>query len=115
MATNRSRNSRERRLRARYSRKIWTCGIIMLIIGLVLGYVLCMMFLVDKPSFLTSASATPTPAPIITVTEAPTAVPTPEPTAEPTAVPMVTPTPEPVAEPTAEANIEPAIVFNSLT
>ena len=95
MATNRSRNSRERRLRARYRRKIWTCGIIMLIIGLVLGYVLCMMFLVDKPSFLTSASATPTPAPIITVTEAPTAVPT--------------------AEPTAEANIEPAIVFNSLT
>ena len=67
MATNRSRNSRERRLRARYRRKIWTCGIIMLIIGLVLSYVLCMMFLVDKPSFLTSTSATPTPAPIITV------------------------------------------------
>ena len=119
MATNRSRNSRERRLRARYRRKIWTCGIIMLIIGLVLGYVLCMMFLVDKPSFLTSASATPTPAPIITVTEAPTAVPTPEPTAEPTAVPTAEPTAEPMAvptaEPTAEANIEPAIVFNSLT
>ena len=105
MATNRSRNSRERRLRARYRRKIWTCGIIMLIIGLVLGYVLCMMFLVDKPSFLTSASATPTPAPIITVTEAPTAEPTPEPTAEPTAVPTAEPTAAPTAEPTSEANI----------
>ena len=115
MATNRSRNSRERRLRARYRRKIWTCGIIMLIIGLVLGYVLCMMFLVDKPSFLTSTSATPTPAPIITVTEVPTVVPTAEPTAEPTAVPTAEPTAVPTAEPTVEANIEPAIVFNSLT
>ena len=126
MSNYRTRNSRERRLRARYRRKIWTCGIVMLIIGLVLGYVLCMMFPVDKPSFLTSAAATPTPAPMITVTEAPTAEPTAEPTAvptaeptatptaEPTAVPTATPTAEPTAAPTAEANIEPAIVFNSL-
>ena len=86
MANYHSRSPRERRLRARYRKKILTCGIIMLVVGLVLGYVLSVMYL-DKPSFLTAASATPTPRPVLTVTEAPTAAPTVAPTAEPTAEP----------------------------
>ena len=36
-----SRKSRERRLRAYYRKKAWTAGIVMLIIGLVLGFVGC--------------------------------------------------------------------------
>ena len=50
MANYRSRSSRERKLRARYRKKIWTCGIIMLIVGLVAGYVLCMTFIADAPA-----------------------------------------------------------------
>ena len=122
MANYRSRSSRERRIRARYRRKIWTCGIIMLILGLVLGYVLCMLFLEDKPGLFTKVTATPTPTPIVMVTEVPTteptAEPTPEPTAEPTPVPTEVPTQAPTAVPTAEPTeapgIEPAIVFNSV-
>ena len=117
MANYHSRSPRERRLRARYRKKIWTCGIIMLIIGLVVGYVLSTMFLVDKPSFLTAASATPTPRPVLTVTEAPTAAPTAEPNIEPAIVfnslndvteePTAVPTAEPTAEPTAQPTVEP--------
>ena len=59
MATNRSRIARKEIAR-HASQKIWTCGISCFFIGSRVGYVLCMMFLVDKPSFLTSASATPT-------------------------------------------------------
>lgn len=36
-----SRRTRERKLRAKYRKKIWTAAIVMLIIGLVLGFVVC--------------------------------------------------------------------------
>ncbi len=41
MAYNTSRRARERRLRARYRKKIWTAAIVMLIIGLIAGFVVC--------------------------------------------------------------------------
>ena len=41
MAYNTSRRARERRLRARYRKKIWTAAIIMLVVGLILGFVVC--------------------------------------------------------------------------
>ena len=41
MAYNASRRARERRLRARYRKKIWTAAIIMLVVGLILGIVVC--------------------------------------------------------------------------
>ena len=80
MANYRSRSSRERKLRARYRKRIWTCGIIMLIVGLVAGYVLCMTFIADAPASPDLAQATLTPAPTETATVAPTAVPTEVPT-----------------------------------
>ena len=43
MAYNTSRRTRERRLRAKYRRKMLTAAIIMLIIGLVLGFVACVV------------------------------------------------------------------------
>lgn len=117
MANYRSRNSRERRLRARYRKKIWTCGIIMLIVGLVAGYVLCVMFpAASKIPSLLGVDATPTP--VIDVSVEPTAEPTPEPTdeptAEPTAEPTVIPTAEPAAQSTDVPDVQPAIVFNSV-
>jgi len=36
-----SRRTRERRLRAYYRRKIWTVAIIMLVIGLIVGFAAC--------------------------------------------------------------------------
>ena len=36
-----SRRTREKRLRAYYRKKIWTIAIIMLVIGLILGFVAC--------------------------------------------------------------------------
>ena len=43
MAYNASRRARERRLRARYRKKVWTAAIIMLIIGLILGFAVCVV------------------------------------------------------------------------
>ena len=43
MAYNASRRARERRLRARYRKKIWTAAIIMLVVGLILGFVVCVL------------------------------------------------------------------------
>jgi len=43
MAYNASRRARERRLRARYRKKIWTAAIIMLVVGLILGFVGCVL------------------------------------------------------------------------
>lgn len=41
MAYNTSRRARERRLRARYRKRVWTAAIVMLIIGLIVGFVVC--------------------------------------------------------------------------
>ena len=43
MAYNASRRARERRLRARYRKKIWTAAIVMLVVGLILGFVACVV------------------------------------------------------------------------
>lgn len=43
MAYNASRRTRERRLRAKYRKRVWTAAIIMLIIGLILGFVACVV------------------------------------------------------------------------
>lgn len=43
MAYNASRRARERRLRARYRKKIWTAAIIMLVVGLILGFAVCVV------------------------------------------------------------------------
>ena len=43
MAYNTSRRTRERRLRAKYRKKIVTAAIIMLIVGLVLGFLACVV------------------------------------------------------------------------
>ena len=43
MPASASRKARERRIRARYRRKIWLTGFIMLLIGLAAGYLVCML------------------------------------------------------------------------
>lgn len=71
MAYNASRRARERRLRARYRKKIWTAAIIMLVVGLILGIIVCAVAAqrsdrVAEILNLTSAKepfATPTPLP----------------------------------------------------
>ena len=135
MATNASRRAREKRIRARYRRKIFFTAIVMLIIGAVAGYVLTELYLgdldlipsLDKTQEETLlATATPTPVataeplslildpdeePTEVPTEAPTAEPTAEPTEEPTEapteVPTAVPTLVPTEEPTAEPTAEP--------
>lgn len=112
MATNASRRAREKRIRARYRRKLFVTGLIMLIIGLVAGYVVCMLTTeTPEPEIVTLE---PTPVIIEATPEIIEATPqiiyvTPEATAEPVVI-EVTPepvvvTPEPVvvtAEPTQE-------------
>lgn len=121
MATNASRRARERRLRAKYRRKLFVTGLIMLIIGLAAGYVLCMLTTETPEPEIVTVEATPriieaTPE-IIEATPQVIYV-TPEATAEPVII-EVTPepvvvTPEPVvvtAEPTAEPTQEPIAVI----
>ena len=117
MATSASRRARERRLRAKYRRKLFVTGLIMLIIGLAAGYVICMLTTeTPEPEIVTVES---TPVIIEATPEIIEATPqiiyvTPEATAEPVVI-EVTPepvvvTPEPVvvtAEPTAEPTQEP--------
>lgn len=68
-----SRRTRERRLRAYYRKKIWTIAIIMLVIGLVLGFVACVYSaknndrvadMLQLTAQKQSPYVTPTPAPI---------------------------------------------------
>ena len=112
MASYASRRERERRRRARIRRKITVTAIIMLIIGIVLGYLLNTFLhegsvfgvdIMDQPVLATATpAATPTVEPTVapTATPEPTAVPTPVPTAEPTAVPTEVPTAAPTEVPT---------------
>ena len=39
MSTNASRRARDRYLRRKYRKKVWTVGIVVLIIGLIIGFV----------------------------------------------------------------------------
>lgn len=138
MASNASRRAREKRLRARYRRKILLTAIIMLIIGVVGGYVLTELYLGDldlipsaqgDPSGENLPLATPSPVPeedepVASLslelnpdkeaTQAPiiTAEPTEEPiaTAEPTEEPTQAPTEEPTAVPTLVPTEEPTAV-----
>lgn len=121
MATNASRRARERRMRARYRRKIFFTAIVMLIIGAVAGYVLTELYLGDldlipsrnQDDLTAAVESTPTPIatmePLSLATEVPviTAVPTEEPTAEPTAEPTEAPTAEPTEVPTAVPTLVP--------
>ena len=128
MATSASRRARERRLRAKYRRKLFVTGLIMLIIGLAAGYVICMLTTETPEPEIVTVEATPviieaTPDIIEATPQIIEATPqiiyvTPEATAEPVII-EVTPepvvvTPEPVvitAEPTAEPTQEPIVAI----
>ena len=120
MATDASRRARERYLRRKYRKKVWTVGIVVLIIGLIIGFVggciVADRWLLNNDEVQTfPTEVTPTPAAIVEApTVAPTAVPTEEPTAvpteEPTAVPTEEPTAVPTEEPTAVPTEEPTAV-----
>ena len=98
---------RERRIRAKYQKKVWTTGIVTAIVGLIVGFVLHAVFF-GASDPVAAPVVQPTPeVQVIYVTPAPTVETTPETvyvTPEPAA--EVTPqiiyiTPEPTAEPTA--------------
>lgn len=98
---------RERRMRARYQKKVWTTGIVAAIVGLIVGFVLHAVFFgVEDQVAMPVAQPTPEVRTVY-ITPEPTAQTTPETvyiTPEPAA--EVTPqiiyiTPEPTAEPTA--------------
>lgn len=98
---------RERRIRARYQKKVWTTGIVTAIVGLIVGFVLHAVFFgANDQTAMPVVQPTPE-VQVIYVTPAPTVAATPETvyiTPEPAA--EVTPqiiyvTPEPTAEPTA--------------
>ena len=97
---------RERRIRARYQKKVWTTGIVTAIVGLIVGFVLHAVFFGASDQVAVPV-VQPTPeVQVVYVTPAPTVETTPETvyiTPEPAA--EVTPqiiyiTPEPTAEPT---------------
>jgi len=106
-----SRKERERRRRAKIRRRITVTAIIMLIIGIALGYLLNTFLHTGKIGYLdvmdTPVLATATPYIAVTPTVAPTA--TPIPTAEPTA------TPEPTEVPTQAPTAEPVVVYVEVT
>ena len=123
MPYNSTRRTRERRLRAHYRKKIWTIAIIMLVIGLLAGFIGCVYFARtnDRVANILQLSAekdsgfvTPTPKPLATevpadenVVAAPTLEvvlkPVATPTAEPTAEPIVIMTPEEIFNASEEA------------
>ena len=124
-----SRKSREKRLRAYYRKKVWTTGIVMLIVGLIVGFIACACLVktndniadllgVGAQPAISEPLATATPMPVLTEapTEVPTAVPTEVPTEVPTAEPTAVVTAEPVVEivniveATAEPTAEPTEV-----
>lgn len=137
MATNASRRARERRIRAKYRKKVVMTGFIMLLIGLAAGYLICMLT-TDTPEPQAVVQPTPvvieatpqvieatpqvieatpqiieaTPQ-IVYVTAEPTAEPLSLPTEVETAAPVVVatavPTAEPTAVPTPEPTAEPVI------
>ena len=125
MATTASRKAREKRIRAKYRRKIFVTGLIMLIIGLAAGYVLCMLTTDTPEPEVVTIESTPviieaTPQIIEATPQVIEATPeiiyvTPEATAEPVVI-TVTPEPavvtaEPVVAteaPTVEPTVEPA-------
>lgn len=102
MSYNASRRAREKRLRAKYRKKICSTGISMLILGLVLGIIICVVAAQNSdrvaelivnlsPSSKTLDFVTPTPSPLAAFTEE---IPTfsdddPEPTEEVVASPTL--------------------------
>ena len=103
---------RERRMRARYQKKVWTTGIVAAIVGLIVGFVLHAVFFgVEDQVAMPVAQPTPevrtvyiTPEPT-TQTTPETVYITPEPAAEVTPQ-IIYITPEPTAEPTPEPTPE---------
>ena len=122
MATNASRRAREKRIRAKYRRKIILTGFIMLLIGLAAGYLICML-----TTEVPEAEPAVMPTPVVIEATPQTIYVTPEATAEPViieATPQIieaTPqivyiTPEPTAEPVViEVTPEPVIVTEAPT
>lgn len=101
MAYNTSRRARERRLRARYRKRVWTAAIVMLIIGLVVGFVVCVY----------AAKNNDRMAEILNLQERPSETATATLEAEPTPDPMA-------AEPTFEADAlgaEPTLAIVEMT
>ena len=125
MSTNASRRARDRYLRRKYRKKVWTVGIVVLIIGLIVGFVggcivadrwllkpdnADMSPIVEVTATPVAFVEAPTDAPTAIPTEEPTTVPTAEATEEPTAVPTEEPTAVPTEEPTAVPTEEPTAV-----
>lgn len=125
--------ARERRLRAKYRRKLRTAVVLCLVIGLGVGFVAGRMtastsiLAAPTPTVTVEPTATPEPTPMPTATVVPstapaainTVIPTAEPTDAATTEPITSaeatdeiavasaPTSEPTVEPTAEATAEP--------
>lgn len=88
MAYNTSRRMRERRLRAKYRKRVWTAAIVMLIVGLILGVIACVVGVQKsdrvaqllnlgpqgsmKQVLMTTAEPTATPAPTEEIVSTPT-------------------------------------------
>jgi len=105
MEKSKQARTRERKLRAKYRRRLRIAIVLCLIIGLAGGFVAGRVSAgapinpLEQSVIFTRSTpeVTTAPTPVIEATDAPTA----EPTAEPTAVPTAEPTAVPTAEPTA--------------
>lgn len=108
--------ARERRLRAKYQRKIRTAVVLCLVIGLAVGFVAGRLTastsipVVPTVTTTMEPTATPEPTPNPTATVVPSTAPAAITTVIPTANPNVIATAQPAAQPTAEPAAQPSVV-----
>lgn len=110
MASNASRRERERRRRAKMRKKITITAIIMLVIGIVIGYLA--NDLLHEGKFGNKQLINP---PLATAAVTPEVIVSPEPTEMPTAIPTEAPTAVPTEVPTEAPTAEPVVVYVEVT